>query len=349
MIKLAVVLSLLFFMTGCSGSSQTLLVVQAKGLADANLNLKVLLFINSDTGYIAGSDDSITSNTNQSANQFVFVNQQAVVFKTTDGGKSWKRHKLDSGYVEKLFCIGNNVYAINRVGRNRTVYVCDLKSDSWKQDTTFPANTYEILSSAGYFIAISRTEQGDVLYRSVAGKWEKEADLEFSPNSAPVISRNRIYYSSITNATSTLADRLVAYDMDNNATTSQVLPTEFICRSVYPKDEGVLLFGVMNDKVMSFSIKDTGFVSRSMPATGDFVVPTAYFGNGQNECIVMGKMGGFAVTYKMYISNDYGKTWKSHDFIISLYITPFSFVADKDKIKAWFYSGNGDFQILMPE
>jgi hypothetical protein len=73
----------------CNSQRNNILsVIHSKGLDAENLGLNSSLFLNSNTGFIAGSSDIVTHNPDKNSDTFAIGYSVALLYNTMDGGKT---------------------------------------------------------------------------------------------------------------------------------------------------------------------------------------------------------------------------------------------------------------------
>src|SRR5262245_57159902 len=99
-IILITVVVFLLILLSCNSGSDNIGLLESKGLNGDNLRFNTLLFCNDSIGFIAGSSDIVSHNPDfpkKDKNQFAFLKRRSLLFKTTDGGKTWVKKDFGEG------------------------------------------------------------------------------------------------------------------------------------------------------------------------------------------------------------------------------------------------------------
>jgi len=341
---------LILFASGCDSAAQ-IDIVSSNSFKKSNLRFNSLLMMDSNNGFIIGSSDSVTSNPDVNSDTFAFVKREALLYKTGDGGKTWEEKRFGEGSLRNISKMEMKlvVIKVSEESLNSYIYSSDDFGDSWNEIGTFPGIASSILFSGNRLYLIGKS-QDQIFKLFVSTDFAKS----WRPLNVPLPIYNviacdsKLYYTSSTSKDNIIKNLIVKFDVKVDSFMIYNLPQDYDCSSLI-NDNGVIrLLGVEKKQITNYAINGNGKITKEYTYDGEEnLFPKGYFINGDEEFIVVGKRQNEFVTYKILKSTVKGTKWQSIYFLKNNYIEPFSFIYnDANLTQAWFYSGEGTFQVL---
>ncbi len=336
----------------CSGSSIDMMT--SNGLVADNLGFKTLMFLNSDTGFIAGSSDKVIPNPDfpkKDSNQFAFTSRTALLCKTIDGGKTWIKTDFGKGYFTNIVRNKNVVFACKSSEDRSHVFVYSSNDVgiTWEEKTSFPSNLYGLFFGNDFILAIcSDNKMSSLIYTSKDNGESWVKSVSKLPVYDAIMKGQKLLYLSSNISDKYRKNLLVEYNASDSTNNIVELPQRFDCyfltnhnnesKFIGIKEGYVTVYSLDNDKHIKFEysyLKDTTYF------------PVGYYNNKGEEWIVAAKRNEHDVSYRILETKDRGKNWETIHFDKETSIEPFCFLNNNGKVKAWFYSGFGQFQMLQ--
>lgn len=298
-----------FLLFSCESHSENWVKFHLKELRERNERFEHMLFINNKTGFLLGSYTPDKAFENK---EFL-TGAEAVIYKTVDGGKSWKRSALGKGIFCDALAIKGVIYAAkdsfvensyNRVVRK--IYSSRNLGESWIEIRNSSFLLKEVFINSTQKTAIV----GDSLF---------------------VITPFR--------------NSLSATHLITKQTGNISLPKKFRPEMLRIDKGKLWIVGYENKKLVFLERAKKGFFKKiyfdivkcDAPIVFDFNVVD------NNISLIVGEEATLiGVTKKFYKSINKGKSWVIEEMPSSLYVKPVAFYG-KDKV--WIYCGAALIQI----
>ncbi|MBL7901342.1 MAG: hypothetical protein JNK73_05050 [Bacteroidia bacterium] len=319
---------LLTFLISCS-SNDNWTEFRANGLPDHGDQYEDIIFINDSTGYIGGRGQFAVEKGKSNS----VPNEKAVLYKTTDRGKSWKKIQLDYvGSVSKIFCFKDTLIILLQHILADTTYILKTINNgkSWDQLLVIPSNIYirDILFNnpeKGLVVTDNRKSQYLILYES--HKWDTLFQLS-----------NKNFRHIL------LGDRIISLiEPDGNAT--GVVQTLFNNKekvvlnfdkiyfiNSFIKDGDNILFAA-HDTVSGSILKlKNNKIEKILLGSFSNYIPDKVFSYGRTLIIIAHRHEDVAflgVIHSLLISYDSGKTWTLEEIPSSMSPEPAFMYKDK--------------------
>lgn len=346
----SVVILVIFF--SCNLGTSQINMIESKGLNAENLGLNAMLFYNKDTGFIAGSSDKVTANSDKFSDTFAFVNKTALLYRTSNGGKTWDAKGFGSGYFTNIIYVRNKVFAF-KTSEDRlriSIYFSDDFGVSWKEGISFPDGIYDLFYVEDTLYAICSSKTGDSkLYISIddGDSWILKFVLQYPPFNYPISHSSNLVYLSNSQKDNYFPDLIVQFNVQDSSSEIIKLPPKFDCYFLTNNDNQLKLCGKQDNHIAVYTLKNGKLLYEYSMAENDSMnFPVGFYNYKNEEYIIEGSRHGGDVGYKLVKTIDNGKNWETISLIRDNLITPFCFMVENEKVKAWFYAGAGKFQIL---
>ncbi|HWH63284.1 MAG TPA: hypothetical protein VNS50_08425 [Ginsengibacter sp.] len=325
-------------------------VWNGKGLKNKNEEFMNMVFVDKNEGFLLGTNYSDEIILNKKFNE-----QNAVIYKTEDGGKSWTEHVVGKGYFIDGGYAGKMIYAIANTPSSKYYGFIDSSSlyssfDSgmtWKLVNSFPNLVKEIKfvdSRVGFAILKDQTNNrlNWKLMRTLDGgaNWE----ICFQANQ---IEKLLFYEKTLWLLFWDENNRcsLLHFEIDSCSPQFELLPEGFKPSVLIPDliENKICLAGGLNDSVFVLRRDAQNMFTRIPVKDGkDLFVKYTYV-SGKKIALILGEIRASDVKYSMYISKDFGKTFDNAKLLLSSYVSPACFAYDN----FWSYSGAGRIQHLQ--
>ena len=353
-IKLYIAAVIVISFLSCNPGSNKFNMIQSKGLDAENLGLSTLLFCNKDTGFIAGSSDKITSNSDEHSDTFAFVKKTALLYKTVDGGNSWIAKDFGKGYFTKIIQVKNKIFAF-KTSEDRlhfSVYSSNNFGTTWLEETLFPKGIYSLLSIAENFCAFGTDSNKRVTYFYTSDNegrnWSNSYVLSHTPFDNPIANNAKMIYLSNSKQDTYFPNLIVESSIHDNTSKIMELPKNFDCYFLTNHDNQIKLCGKQDNRLAVYSLtNDKLQYEYSTPEKDSMNFPVGFYNNKNEDYIIVGRRRSGDVEHKILKTTENGKNWETINFERDNLISPFCFINDKDRVKAWFFAGSGKFQILQ--
>jgi hypothetical protein len=327
--------------------------IESTGLGTEGLELKSLLFINRDTGFALGSIDNVWTNPDKNNDTFAFGESNAAIFRTTNGGRTWSKKNFGKGYFTQIIKIDKLLLAF-KTSDNYTrisVFLSDNMGDTWKEQTSFPSDIRNILGDNNTLYAIVRDSIGNksklFISEDQGEHWDVSHYLKYPIFHTPIIYQHKILYLSNSDRNTYFPNLLIEYNIENHSSTIIEMPEEFECYFLTNWANEVNLCGRSNGKIVTYSfINNKLEFNYIVKETDSLDFPEYFYNTKKRNIIIAGHRRSFNLEYRVLISSDQGKNWKTINLIKDNYIKPYYFFNDGNTNTAYFYSGHGMFQVL---
>jgi len=341
---------IIIILSSCNPTSDEMSMIQSTGLTADNLVLNKLLFVSKDIGFIAGSSDKTSNNPNQNSDTFAFLKRTALLYKTTDGGKTWTGKTFGEGSFQNIIQVGTKIFLIKVSEENFYSFLFSSTDfgESWIQEASFPNVVTDIFVIENGLLVIGKNQKGifQLSASSTAGKtWELLSSP--LPIYDAIALNQKLFYLSSDSTSLSRKNLLVQYNLNDHTSKILHLPAEFDCYFLTNFNNQIKFIGITNGHIAAYSLQKDDFIQHDYTCSNesDFF-PQGYYTKGNREWIIVGKRQGSYVSNKILRTNDKGKNFETINFKKEDYIKPFYFLTENDQVTAWFYSGLGKFQIL---
>jgi hypothetical protein len=346
--------NILFFLLGlftsCKLDNHKFTVIESQGLNAENLGLRDLAFYSNKVGFIVGNSDLVEHNTNEQSDTFAFVKSKALLYKTEDGGSTWTERTFGEGSLNGVVIFGRKIFVIKTSDEDysSTVYISSDLGNSWKKDFSFPKVVSDILTVNDKFYIVAKDH--DDVFRI----FERNTDT-WSPIQLPftiysvVLNNGLLYFLSSADPKTYSKNLLVEYDFRKKTTRTFNLPKDYDGYFLSPANKNICVVGLKSNHIVGFELFNSEYIKTTFvynDETGLF--PQGYYVRDNKSWIVVGKRESYGVSNKILESTNSGKDWETIDFVDNKTVKPFFFLTDNsNKVRAYFYSGSGRFQILQ--
>jgi hypothetical protein len=321
------------------------------GLKQNNEEFSKMLFLNEKVGVLAG-----TNYNDKTILEKKFNEQNAVIYLTGDGGRTWKESILGKGRIVDLTSAHDTLFSLcNNTDRNfyslidsSTIYTSINRGQSWNAIHKFPFYIRDIRflnSLEGIAIGrdmkatnvkwqILRTHDGGARWQTVS----EESDIAENPT---VTGKDLIYFSSNNNVESgkVLQRRLVQLSLADNSKQFSFLPAGFDPILSFLVDGNLWLAGAQGSKTSIISlVKNQVNIIKQFEEPDQF--PKYFYSYGGKSIIVLSRPSSFSTRNTVFSNSDGGKTWIPEQLPIDDYGFPISSYHHT----TWIYSGSGRIQ-----
>lgn len=343
---------ILFNSLSCNMSEDKFRIIEAKGMDASNLRLNTLLFCNNDTGFIAGSSDKVTHNPDESSDTFAFLNRTALLYKTTDGGKTWVGKDFGEGYFTNIIYHKNLLFAFKTSENYRqfSIYSSNDLGNTWIKEDAFPQGIGKLFFIDSCYIAISSDSLKNKSYIHVSKNFGKLWSVVESPLCIydAIVKGQKLFFLSSNISNDCKKNLLIEYSINDSNRKVVDLPNGFDCYFLTNYNDEIKLTGLKDEYLAVYSLINDSQIKYEYSYLKDAsYFPQGYYNNKGVEWIIAGKRSDADVSNRILRTDDNGKSWKSINFKNEKYIEPFCFLNVNNKVKAWFYSGSGRFQVLQ--
>jgi hypothetical protein len=355
--RLIIMATILFNMLSCKMGSNKFDIIESKGLDVDNLRLNAMMFYNKDTGFIVGSSDTVTHNPDfpkKDSNQFAFVKRTALLFKTTDGCRTWTKKDFGEGYLNNILLIKDVVFAFKQSDDYSHIFVYSSHDlgRTWDDSVSFPKGIYNLVSVGNELCAIGTDSSKRVtyFYRFDDGgrSWSSGYISYYYPFDNPIEYNDKILYLTKNKQGAYFPDKLVVHDVKANTDSVIELPKELNCYFLTNCNGEIRLTGLRDGLVAVYSLQKGNRVKYEYSCLKEpSYFPQGYYNNKNEEWIVVGKKGDADMSNEILKTTDNGRSWEVISFIKDKYIKPFYFLDDNGKVEALFFSGAGKFQVMQ--
>ena len=146
--------------TSCNYQNNKLSIIKSNGLEADNFGIQTMFFYDKDTGFIGGSSDIITHNPDENSNQFAFVNKTALLYKTTDGGYTWRENKFGEGSFQNILYNEGKYYAFKIKENYYTdIYCSEDFGRNWRVKTSFPNVVTDLFFIKEQIVIVAKDER----------------------------------------------------------------------------------------------------------------------------------------------------------------------------------------------
>lgn len=297
-----------------------------------------ILFIDDSIGWIVGNKIAMS-----------LKNQDAVIYKTTDGGYSWTINYVGKGSFEIITGINDTMFGVKHVfkedsyeGVNSVFIISFDKGQNWKEVIEIPGVTKQLSFSntqTGYLI--TKNKESNIndwkLLKTMDGglTWKL---IGFFNNVQSGLIVNNSFFMNQYNGNS-----LLVFDSEQDTIFAETFPKGF-------KSE--LIIKDNNDNIWVIGSDNHDFVLLKREEANRFVriefdmikdaKPYDFYTHiniRDNTISIITGDGGtiMGVAKRFFISYDLGRSWTEEEIPFSMIVKPICF--DRDRI--WSYNGIG--------
>jgi hypothetical protein len=348
-------LSILFGICSCFSSSTNWNEFNGQGLRKKYEHFNDMAFLNEQIGFLAGC--YISEIALRESNSL--TDQDAIIYKTTDGGGSWKEYNLLKGSIESIEAYDDNVFALKRIftensfNNLKSVILKSInRGESWREiySTDLPFHIMKLLfkdSQNGIALVQNQEKREQIsISQTINGgeSWNVIAEIDdFADFINVLFVDNNLYFLSLKPSTN-VKGILGIFNLQTGYLAKKPLPDNLDAR-IITKDnhQNIWIAGTSDGTLALVSMKANSISNIPVPLSLSHLSP--YSMHVYDSCISLfaverGTVLG--VTKKFFYSTtDLGVTWKAGALPSSLYIKPISYYG---KGNTWAYSGGGTVQ-----
>lgn len=315
-------------------------LIHGRGLLLSDQNISDMLFIDENNGFIVG--------TNWDQENFIenrLDSNNAVVFKTRNGGEIWEKKDLGKGEVKKivkndyaLYTIVNNYSKDLILAKTRLLKSDDL-GENWEEVYTFSLYMRDILFQDNIGVTIGRdlvinSPFWKIYYTTDYGNtWKYLYEIKSILN--PILAKNELYFLDANEPNYIKFINLET--QEKGEIDLGLMEIKYLALGNYPSFLGVVenktMLGIIRNREVEFSSEIEIFKNNSI---FEFSFSNDKIG------LVIGKIEGFQTRKTFLYSEDSGLNWKEEKFQISNLVKNLCFL---DSGKAWVYSGGNRIQV----
>lgn len=257
----------------------------------------------------------------------IFADKEAVICKSTDGGKTWQKQTFSLGGAWHVHRQGASIYAAKVTDMPDRAY-CTVIYKTYNKGLRWDSLariegylTFMQIGEDGTGGILKRTDENRYVFYRVDSTFKTEKELPLPAYQHPVIANNNLLFFMPGGADTPADTSIGFYNLTTGQTTTETLPdsTEgyylcpaeklwFICR----QKQQVCLY--RREQAHVFTLVKT-FESDSR------LSPEKLFVTGKHIALVLGQIKGMGFTYEVFTSDDGGLTWQQDDVD-----TPFEFL-----------------------
>lgn len=323
---------------------------EALGLKKSNEEFSKMLFLNEKVGVLVG-----TNYDDKTILEKKFNEQNAVIYLTPDGGRTWKESVLGKGRFVDVTSANDTLFSLcNNTANNyyslidsSIIYTSTNEGQNWVSVHKFPFYIRDIrflnslegvaigrdLKEANVKWRILRTHDGGIKWQTIF------TEDEIAEN--PIIAGKELIYFSHNNdkANKLLQKRLVQINLENNSKRFLLLPIGFDPVLSFSVDGNLWLVGTQGNKTSIISVVKNQINTVKQFEEADLFPKYFNFYRGKS-IIVMSKLSSFSARNLVFSSIDGGRNWIQERLPIDDYGFPISSYQNT----TWIYSGSGRIQ-----
>jgi len=320
----------------------------ARDLDQDQHTFNTIFFINKDTGFIAGSYDSVWSNPDKASPQFALMKQTALLYQTIDGGKTWREERFGEGAFLHIIQSNRRIYAVLNSDRDNhsDIYLYDKQNNVWNLSFSFPTvinNIFDIHN--GQIIVAQDSSRNFRFYISTLNK--KGWHIIFPESnilSEPIVLGDSIIYVSTNDKVNFSKNILVCANTKSLTKIIISLPEGFEADQIASCDGKVKIVGVKDGKIAIYSLESNKEFKHEGSYGGKKDVYTIGWFYTPTETWIIARKTGNAD--KFILKTDNANHWDIIHFKREQLIEPFCFLQAKNSVKAWFFGGLGRIQVM---
>jgi photosystem II stability/assembly factor-like uncharacterized protein len=320
-----------------------------------------MIFISDSIGFLFGSNWT---------DQAVFdkelrTQQKAVVYKTTDGGTTWHiTLHADRGVFVDAVNLYDTIYALkheyfgeqaNEIKSAEVFKSVDF-GDSWEKVCDVPTNSMHLCfcdSKAGFIAGNTENKVGKILYQTdnAGQQWTGGKDYKGIGNLACSKSGRVMTFLASTRNDKLSFDLLIHRELQSGTEKVESIPFDAHAFALDQEDKLWFLGRDGGGNVILYSRSELGSFEQVSTFSSDKRLTPYYVNVFENTITVIvresdmkeneNKIYPVGLKYKIYRSNDLGKTWNEEKIPVDYLIEPFAFYGQE---KVWMNAGGGRLQ-----
>ena len=317
-------------------------IIKSTGLMEFNFSRHYMCFTDTLNGYMA-AEETVDPKS-----------QTAVLYKTTDGGRSWSRLPICSNgraMFLKRYQLGFYI-RVSKLGRKDELYSYLLESDSIQLIQTFPFSFTNMIMKDGklgfikpgnyndkeYNNVIFQTENGWISYKAL---YSMSNDFDF----IGLIDSTLVGIEYLGESES-FRTQLFFLNTETKGYSSEKLPEKI---SLYQMDgETIWLCGRENSRIYFYK-KEKGHPVEKVCEfdAGERIAVRSFHVKGQKMFVAYYVPGFIASENLAKSSTNGGITWQDENIISALIVDPIAYldIPGKDDFYIWLHDGLTNLQV----
>jgi hypothetical protein len=270
-----------------------------------------------------------------------------------NGGETWVGKDFGEGYFTELIHLDNLTYALKKSEDNTHVFVYSfsVNENAWRKEDNFPDKIYDLVSSGNSLLAISsdslRSRSKINISYNKGGSWGDLNFIRYQVYGNVIAHDGKILYLSSNINGGEKANLVIEYDLHDSSCNVIQLPNKFDCYLLTNHQDKIRLTGVEEGHITVYSLHKDKYLKLEYFYEGsDKYFPKGYFNTESSEWVIVGDRNGSDVSNLILQTDNNGRSWKTISFPMKKHIRPFTFNYKNNKVKGWFYAGEGLFQVL---
>lgn len=319
-----------------------------KDLDQYQHTFNAIFFINKDTGFIAGSYDSVWSKPDRAGPQFALMTQTALLYQTIDGGKTWREKRFGEGSFLHIIQANSGIYAVLNSDKDNhsEIYLYDKQSNAWSLSFSFPTVVNNIFDTRNDRIIVAQDSSRNFrFYMSALNKTDWHIIFPKSNIlSEPVTSGDSIIYIS-TNDKVNFSKNILVYANTKSLTKTIIsLPEGFEAEQMATCEGKVKIAGVKDGKITIYSLaRNSGLKHEGTYGGKKDAYTIGWFYTPKVTWLIARRLKD---PDKFILKTDNANHWSIIHFRREQWVEPFCFWQGKSSVKAWFFSGLGHIQVM---
>lgn len=256
------VFTIIVYCTSCKENQTKIVTIRAAGLFTDSLNIGPMLFLNRDTGFIAGSSLVNARNPDypeKDDREYLRIKWESKLFKTIDGGKNWTSKIFGEGHITQMDRFGDSIITLMRNDHYTRVFTSTVYNpDNWREITSFPRYVSHVSAYEDQMVAIAHDSLGHQFFFCFSdngGKdWANNYYPIHDPYQYPVLKDGKLFYLARFERDQNYPDSLVLYDIHSHTDTLIRLPKDFFCLGLTCIQNSIYLTGMMNGEIAIYSL-----------------------------------------------------------------------------------------------
>lgn len=337
-------LSLLIFFSCMYDKNLKIEIIDISGIPydlDRNPITEVnsILFINDTIGFLAGDFNDIQP-INNDENIFAKSEYSAFIYKTTDGGKTFKKlSPFGVGRVQYVSESNNGLYAIKIIDSAQAVYKSIVyhstnEGESWEiiLEKNEYVNTIKHFSDASFVVVMDK-EEGKVNLIKINGKRIKRIVLPFNhPLYEFMVYENYLFAHLIDKTNYT--NQIIKYDLTSQEYELISLPKELYIIKMLTFHDKVKIIGESDDEIIVFTLENNHLQEDFIfQKSKDIGYMEDYFESSENRYLLL----SIGSAYKLISINKENQKQEEIYFEDNYFIKPYFNLSEDGKIKIWFF------------
>jgi hypothetical protein len=324
-------------------------IINAKGLEEKPVAFDNLVFIDRQEGYLFGSRPG---DPEWGVGGKLTRIDTSTVFRTIDGGKSWKSNSSGNQVIKNISLSDGEIYGEKSpedLNKFSTIYKLNRTTCKWEEYSQINGfvRNFQVFNHGLEAVCIMKNN--DLLATENKGKsWYKL--LQLARIDQIIITGKDVYGigASITD-TAPFSTVFAKYNLGTKKSSLIPFPKGF---RAYCLDENIgefFFLGLQQDRVELYKLSKEGTFSLIHKIyTGTRIFPKKLNVFGREIAIVIGERESLSVTNRIYWSMNKGNTWVEKVLRNSSYSGPIWFLNDinKQSFLTWRYCSLGELQLI---